>query len=159
MPPDSPIEKNFKLTPQQKKGLEKFGIKNLSDLLHFFPVKYGISFPRRQIYELQNEEKVTVYGLLSELKTGKTWKTRKPFAKATLTDGSGKIKITWIHQPYIAKMFRENSLVKISGKVHQKDGSSFFINPEIDKAKDIPLPILGEDKKDIFLEPTYKETR
>jgi len=159
MPPDSPIEKSFKLTPYQKKSLEKFGIKDLNDLLHFFPVKYGVSFPRRQISELQNEEKVTVYGILSELKTGKTWKTHKPFAKATLADGTGKIKITWIHQPYIAKMFKENSLVKISGKVREKDGSSFFINPEIDKAKDIPLPILGEDKKDTFLESTYKETQ
>jgi len=161
MNPNSLLEENFRLTPFHKKSLQKLGLRTILDLLYFFPVKYSSSLPQKNINELLGDEQVTVYGKIVNLETGKTWKSKKAIAKATLVDQTGKIKILWMHQPYIAKMFRENSIVRVNGKVSQKKDVLCFINPEIEKAEEIPMPILTlpTPAKVEFLEPTYRESR
>lgn len=160
MEPNSLLEENLRLQNHQKKGLEKSGLKTVKDLIRFFPVKYNLSFPQKSIAELKDGDRATIFGKIINLQTGKTWKSRTAMARATLVDQSGKVKILWIHQPYIAKMFQENSLVKISGKATEKNGSLSFLNPEIEKVNDIPMPVLGiENPNESFLEPIYRETR
>lgn len=156
-----PLEENFRLNPKQKSGLKKFGLNTYGDILNFFPIRYEKTLTQKPINGLQKEDEVSVYGRLSNLETGKTWSGKRPFSRGTLVDPTGKIKILWLNQPYLAKMFAGNPLVKISGKVSERKNTLCFVNPTIDKITEIPLPILNQDSenqdKNPF-EPIYKET-
>src|SRR3989344_2167314 len=75
-------------------------------------------------------------------------------AEATVDDGTGKIKIVWFHQAYLAKMIAEGSSVRVEGKVSERNGQLYFSNPKIENTPD--LFTQGQSHS---LYPIYPETR
>lgn len=137
--PDAPLESIFRLSPFQKKALAKMQLKNVADLLRHFPTRYGEAGLVKSIEFLNAGENAVVFGKISKLKLSKTFRSKTPISTAELEDGTGKIKIVWFSQPYIAKMFFEGMLVRVEGKVSQKkDGQLYFSNPKIEKVSSIP---------------------
>ncbi|TSC61074.1 MAG: ATP-dependent DNA helicase RecG [Parcubacteria group bacterium Gr01-1014_107] len=156
---DSTLEEAFRLNKYQKQGLRKLGIETLHDLLYFFPVQYSDFIAPKKISELKGGELAEVFGRVVKLESGKTWRTKRAYAKATLVDETGKVKIFWFSQPYMAKIIGENSLVKVRGKVAERKGSLYIANPSVEKVESIPLPIFSEESEKTYLVPTYRETR
>lgn len=161
--PETPLEKIFRLTPSQKKALAKMQLKTASDLLRHFPLRYGESGQVKSVEFLQAGDNAVVFGRLGKLKAAKTWKSRVNISSAELTDSTGKINLIWFNQPYIAKMFLENDLVRVEGRVSQKrtDGL-YFSNPKIEKASQIPegtSESLFPQEDDLGLSPVYSESR
>ncbi|MFA6269731.1 MAG: ATP-dependent DNA helicase RecG [Candidatus Paceibacterota bacterium] len=160
---DTPIESIQKLSLFQKKALAKMSLKKVSDILRHFPTRYGEAGSVKAIEFLNAGEDVVVFGKISKLKTGKTFKSRVAISTAEVEDSTGKINIIWFSQPYIAKMFFEGMLVRVEGRVSaKKDGSLNFSNPKIEKVTEIPegtsdslFP--GEDN--FNLSPVYPESR
>jgi len=159
------IEKHFKLDLIQKKALAKLGISKIHDLLYYFPFRYTNISEFRHINTLTDGEQVTIIGQISNLKTKKGFKSKIPMGQATITDLTGKINIVWFHQPYLAKMLKEGTTVKVTGKV--SDNKSYGLtltNPEISKEDILPI-----DLHDSLFEkaegnaqygfPIYPETR
>src|SRR3989344_6041269 len=95
---DSPIEQIQRLSPFQKKALSKMRIKSAGDLLTHFPVRYGESGAVKSIEFLNSGESAVIYGKISKLKTGKTFKSHVPIASAEVEDSAGKIKVIWFSQ-------------------------------------------------------------
>ena len=83
-------------------------------------------------------------------------------AEGYLEDSTGKIKLMWFHQPYIAKIIQEGSLVKVQGKISERAGSFAILNPEIESIAVMPDNIgdglFGEGVKE-GVNPVYAETR
>jgi ATP-dependent DNA helicase RecG len=198
---DLPLNGFCTLRPDQKSALKQLGLVTIRDFLYYFPKKYAESSEAVQIQTILNSDKeigddmdgktssggktdaaaVTatesiIFGQISNLKTGRTFKGKLPMATATLTDDTGSVKLMWIRQPYIAKMIQEGSLVKISGKVTKKDsdkgGQPIFINPRIESVGAIPSHIgqplfasnpesenAPELRESISCTPTYAETK
>ena len=163
MTPDTPLEKIFRLSPFQKKALLKMRLKNIEDILRYFPTRYGEAGAIKAIEFLVPGESVVVFGKISNLKTAKTFKSRVAISTAEVEDSTGKIKIIWFNQPYIAKMFFEGMLVRVEGRVSQKkSGELNFSNPKIEKVDHIPdgtsdSLFVGEDNSN--LSPVYSESR
>ncbi|MBN2094343.1 MAG: ATP-dependent DNA helicase RecG [Candidatus Zambryskibacteria bacterium] len=161
--PDTPIEKISRLNPFQKKALIKMKLKSARDLLHYFPARYGEAGLIKTIEYLIAGEQVIVFGKISKLKTSKTYRTRVAISSAELEDATGKIKIVWFNQPYIAKMYAEGSLVRLEGRVSQKKSNqeSYFSNPKIEKVKELPEgtseSLFGDNRSN--LTPVYRESR
>ncbi len=135
MQPAQPLARTFRLTPLQQKALGKLGIHTVGDLLRHLPARYETIEEVRSTASLAAGEKVVVYGMFSQLETGKTWKTKKPLAEAWLSDGTGRIKVRWFHQPYLAKMLQEQTLYKVSGTVSGSGGKLYLSNPEVTRAE------------------------
>lgn len=163
-----PISKHFRLQHDEHTGLLKLGLKTIKDLLWYFPARYGDSAQSKRIGELVVGETATVFGRIKNLKTGKAYIKKIAMAEGTIEDETGNIKAVWFNQPYIAKMIKEDALVRIEGKVSEKrgGGSLYMSNPKIEAVGEIPLNIgdslfnttPGED--DIHtLYPVYPETR
>lgn len=132
-----PLENHFRLTTTQKAGLKRLKIETIHDLLYHFPSRYENLGNSKLVRDLQAGEQAILYGTLSGLKTKKTFRSRMSAAEGWLTDSTGKIKLQWFNQPYIAKMYQEGSTVRISGKVTGKE--SFYIsNPEVTPIDTIP---------------------
>ncbi|MBI2120740.1 MAG: hypothetical protein HYT94_03915 [Parcubacteria group bacterium] len=134
---DSPIEQTFRLQPVQKQALERLNLRTLADLIYYFPSRYSTISEVKNISELVLGEKAVIYGKISGLKTAKGFKSNMTFAEATVEDRSGYVKAVWFRQPYIAKMFFEGDVVKLSGTVAERKGVLDLNNPEIEKTKDL----------------------
>ncbi len=160
--PNTPIEKLHRLNPLQKKALLKMGIRKASDLIRYFPVRYGEAAASKTIEFLEAGESATIFGKISNLETSKTFRSRMAISSATVEDTSGKVKLVWFNQPYIAKMFTEEGLVRVEGRVSlKKDGSLYFSNPKIEKISKIPEGTSGSlfQEADQSLHPVYPESR
>jgi ATP-dependent DNA helicase RecG len=133
--PGDLLEKHFtRLKPEQKRALHKLKIRTIRDLLYHFPSRYETSGPSATIGALTPGAEVTLYGTIRKPDIRRTWKSRRPIAEAWLEDASGKVKLMWFSQPYIAKTLADGMVVKVSGKVAGKDAKVYVANPEIDRS-------------------------
>src|ERR1035437_2417267 len=117
---NSPLSDVLLILPAHKKAMDKLGLKTVRDLLYHFPVRYGDTKEIKYIGTLTAGEEATVFGTVTGLKISKGFRSRIPVSEATLSDETGKIKLVWFHQPYIAKMLHEDATVRVQGKISQK---------------------------------------
>src|SRR3990167_9987882 len=122
---DDLLENHFRLSQSQKKALKKLRILTLRDLLFHFTSRYENITGNKYISMLKIGDDAVIYGKISGLSTRKSFKSRKPIAEGYIEDGTGKIKIIWFNQPYIAKMLRDGALVKLSGKTAGNEKSLY----------------------------------
>jgi len=133
------IEKYFtRLKPEQKRALHKLKIRTIRDLLYHFPARYESAGQTGTIAGISSGAEVTLYGTVRKPDIRKTWKSRRPIAEAWLEDASGKIKMMWFSQPYIAKALHDGMVVKVSGRVAGTDSKIYLANPTIDKSPIAP---------------------
>lgn len=159
------IESQFRLDPLQKKALTRLHIETVRDLLYHFPSRYTDISEVRSIQSLTSGETATILGTLSTLKTKKGFKSKIPMGQATLTDLSGSINIIWFHQPYLAKMLTEGSVVRVTGKISESATYGLTLtNPEIEKEDILPIDIHDslfqkESGAEQYGYPIYPETK
>ena len=133
------LETKFRLDMNQKKALQKLKLFSAHDLLFHFPVRYSDISEIKKISELIPGETSTVYGKISKLKTKKGYRSKIPMGEGEIEDLSGKIKVIWFHQAYLAKMIHEGESVKLTGKVTQSKNGLYLANPEFEKTPDMPI--------------------
>jgi len=136
------IESHFRIDINQKKALGKLGLFKISDLLFLFPTRYTDISEFRHINTLKNGDQATIIGIISNLKTKKSFKSKIPIGEATITDLTGKINIIWFHQPYLAKMLKNGSTVRVTGKISENNTYGLTLtNPEINKEDILPIDL------------------
>ncbi len=163
---NTPLEKIFRLSPNQKKGLEKLKLATVSDLLYYFPVRYGDFNKLSYIRNLKNGDNVNIYATVKSIRASKTFKTKITMTEAVLEESSGdKIKAIWFSQPYISKILQEGISARFSGVVSSNKNGLYLANPEFGKVSEIPLEKTGslfEEKskeEELAIFPVYRETK
>ena len=135
MNPGDLIDQHFlRLRSDQKRALKKLGVATIRDLLYHFPSRYEASGPAGTIASVAPGAEVTLVGTISKPEAKRSWKTRRPMGEAWLEDASGKIKLRWFSQPYIAKSLHEGQVVKVSGRVTGSPDKPYLSNPEIERS-------------------------
>ena len=147
------IEQNFQLSPRQKTALEKLGLKTIKDLLFHFPSRYENFSERKNISNLVDGDKTTVFGEVLEASLGKTWKKKMAISEISVGDNTGIIKAVWFHQPYMAKIIKIGDKIALTGKVSNGKGGLRMSNPNFEKISNYEA--LGEGS---VLLPIYPET-
>ncbi len=132
-----------RLRIDQKLALEKLGIATIRDLLYHFPARYENAGPTGTISSATTSSDVTLYGTIRKPKTRKAWKSRRPIAEAWIEDASGRLKIMWFSQPYIAKTLADGMVVKATGRMAGTSEKLYLANPEIERT-----PVKPEDVHD-----------
>lgn len=159
------LETKFRLDEKQKKALHRLKIFSVADLLFHFPVRYSDISEVKRIEDLIPGDMATVYGKVSKLKTKKAFRSKIPMGEGEIEDLSGKLKIIWFNQAYLAKMMKSGDMVKLTGKATSGKNGLYLANPEFEKMPDMPID--GHDtlfkkngKENIgFSYPVYAETR
>ena len=159
------LEIKFRLDINQKKALHRLNLFSVHDLLFHFPVRYSDTSELKKISELIPGEIATVYGKISKLKTRKAFRSRIPMGEGEIEDLSGKIKIIWFNQAYMAKMTHNGENVKLTGKITQGKSGIYLANPEVEKTPDLQINShnsifnKNENEEGGFSYPIYHETR
>lgn len=137
---DSNISDHLRVMDKQKKALKRLGIVSIGDLLYHFPVRYSNMSTVSSIAQAQDDELVTVYGVISNPTIKKTFKGGVPVAEARLTDLENKsIKVLWFNQAFVAKTLKDGQIVKLSGRVSDGKYGKTLTNPEFEKLSTLPI--------------------
>ena len=86
---NSPLQKIFRLNDNQKKGLAKLKLETVSDLLYYFPARYGDFETLSYIKNLRSGDEVNIYAKVISIKASKTFKTKMTMTEAVLQENSG----------------------------------------------------------------------
>ncbi|MCH7529870.1 ATP-dependent DNA helicase RecG [Patescibacteria group bacterium] len=164
---DDTIEKHFnRLGHTHKQALKKLNLVTIGDLLFHYPSRYESISDTKPIADLKKGDTAVLYGKIHSLKTKKAFRKKTPIAEGFIEDSTGKIKVIWFHQPYIAKMIENGSHVKLAGKVTGSETSLYLANPEIAVVSEIPLDTgdslfknNGDKQNKQMFYPVYPESR
>jgi ATP-dependent DNA helicase RecG len=148
---DSPITVVKGLTPNVAAKFAKLNVRVVRDLLYFFPRRYVDYSQRKPISELVEGKEQTIIGTIWEARVASLGSRRG--TEAIVGDETGNIRVVWFNQPYLAKSFRTNARVVISGTVSEFKGHKVFESPEWELLKDKELIHTGR------LVPVYPLTR
>jgi len=150
----TPIEENFRLTDAQKKAFKKLGLKTVRDLLFYFPSRYESFSERKNIANLQEGDKTTIYGKIVDSKNERSFKKGMSFTQITVSDFTGTINAVWFRQPYVANILRVGDKVALTGKISNGKYGLSISNPTYEKVSSYEA--LGENGENLAV---YPETR
>ncbi len=140
MQPSDPVTSAFRLQEKQKKALKKLRIHTVRDLLYHVPARYADISTITPLSQVTNGDRVTLFGTMEKIEARKTYRSKVPVTKGRFRDIEGTaIAITWFHQPYIARMIGDSSMVKVTGTISEHGGKPTMVNPEIETTSDLPI--------------------
>jgi len=125
---DSPITVIKGITPNVANRFAKLNVGAVRDLLYFFPRRYVDYSQRKPISELIEGEEQTIIGIIWQARVATLGNRRG--TEAIVGDETGNIRVVWFNQPYLARSFRTNARVVISGTVSLFKGQKVFESPE-----------------------------
>ncbi len=127
-PLDSPITVIKGISASVEKKFAKLNVRTVRDLLYFFPRRYVDYSQKKPISELVEGEEQTIIGTIWQARVA-TLGNRQG-TEAIIGDETGNIRAVWFNQPYLAKSFRTNSWIVVSGTVSLFKGHKVFESPE-----------------------------
>lgn len=110
------------------KDFKKLDIITIQDLLLYFPFRYEDLSKVSTIEDLVPDEVATVQGRVVSIKARRSPRKRMMLTEGIIEDDTGRIKVVWFNQPYLAKSLRSGTKVSLSGRVDDKYGLS-LVNP------------------------------
>ncbi len=131
MSPDDSLSKHFRLMKPQEAALRKLGIRTVRDLLYHFPFRYEHGGASGSAAQLVPGTKVSLIGILGKLEAKKLWRSRRAATEGWFSDSSGRVKVLWFNQPYMAKMAPQGVPVKVTGSVSGTVEKPYITNPEV----------------------------
>jgi ATP-dependent DNA helicase RecG len=148
---DSPITVIKGVAISMANKFAKFNVRTVHDLLYFFPRRYVDYSQRKPVSALIEGEEQTIIGTIWQARVA-TLGYRKG-TEAIVGDETGNVRVVWFNQPYLAKKFRTNARVVISGTVGLFKGHKVFESPEWELLEDKELIHTGR------LVPVYPLTQ
>jgi len=135
------------------KKLERLGIFTVKDLLYFFPRVYeDVRLVTNIDDAVEFDKKYTILGTVSSIQNTRTRSRRLTIQKATVSDDSGFINITWFNQPFLVNTLKEGMTAYFTGKLNPKKLLPEFSSPtydivnsdQINSARIVPVyPLTG----------------
>jgi ATP-dependent DNA helicase RecG len=127
---DAPLTAIQGIGPKSAKTLEKLGLRTLADLLWHLPRRYDDYSQLKTINRLWYGEEVTIICAVDAIRVRPARAGQLKLVEATVSDGTGALRVTWFNQPWIADRLRPGRAVVLSGKVDQYLGRLTMANPE-----------------------------
>ena len=112
--------------PKKAEKLNKLGIYTIKDLLYYFPRQFEDRSVIKKIAQLEDEEKVTVKALITNIESY-TPKKGMTITRIDVKDDTGFAKLTFFNKEYIKNTFRVGDSILAFGKV-KKNGRFVELN-------------------------------
>ena len=129
----TPVSELNKVGKASSKKLAYLGIKNVKDLLYYFPFRYEDYRKIVPVAQLRAGELVTICGQVELIANKKSFKSRKTITEALVSDKSGSVRIVWFNQPYITKNIQAGDVLFLSGKTQADMLGPKLVSPIYEK--------------------------
>lgn len=117
--------------PKRAEKLHKLNIFTLKDLIYYFPRQYEDRSVIKKISQLENEDKVSIKGIITKIQTYNPRKGMK-ITRMDVRDDSGYINMSFFNQEYITKVFKSGDSILAFGKVKVENNFKEFIPIEVE---------------------------
>ncbi|PIZ69913.1 MAG: DNA helicase RecG, partial [Candidatus Portnoybacteria bacterium CG_4_10_14_0_2_um_filter_43_36] len=154
----TPVEKIPRVGPAFLKKLHRLGIKTAGQLLYHFPHRYEDFSNLIPISQVKIGGPFCFQGQITDIKNIRTFRKRMMLTQAALQDPTGKLKVMWFNQPYLANTLKKGTFVCLAGKISGKGKSIYLSNPAYEKLPDNFREIDFELSHTGRLIPVYPET-
>lgn len=121
-----------KLSTKREQALRSFGIRNLVDLLYFFPRRYIDKSDIKPIRMLSDsDEPVSVLGKVEAIQIQGYKQKRR--LEVQVTDNTGSLKAVWFKGwKYVISQFKEGDLVSLFGKTKRYGSWLSMAHPDLE---------------------------
>lgn len=119
--------------PKLAAALEQLNVRDISQLLYYFPRDYRDYSALKTIRELAPNETTTIIATVTQTGTAIGAKQRKDFL-ARVSDGTGALSLRFFSQHYLAARISPGKQIVLRGKVSQFRDSLQMTNPEWERA-------------------------
>lgn len=147
---DDPVTVLKGVGDAQAKKFAKLGIKNIFNLVDYYPRSYQDYSVISGISQLKPGQ-VSIKAKIKQAK-GRYVKFGLHITEAIASDNSGSVKIVWFNQPYRAATLKLNQEYFISGIFELRNRSFSISNPSIELVSDMPVNTAR-------IIPVYRETK
>ncbi len=114
--------------------LKRLGVTTVLDLLTYFPRRHDDFSLVTPIAQAQPGERVSVRGRLEHVRAVHTPRRHLRLTEASITDGTGHLRVVWFNQPYLAKKLRIGDHLILAGKVDRDPAGRLTLqNPAQDR--------------------------
>ena len=136
--------------PKRAEKLHKLNIFTLKDLIYYFPRQYEDRSKVKKINQLENEEKVTIKGVITRMESYSPKKGMN-IIRMDMRDDTGYIKLSFFNQEYIKRVFKSGDSIVVFGKVKIENNFKEFVPIEIEHYSSKP-------QSNCKIEPVYPLT-
>jgi ATP-dependent DNA helicase RecG len=112
--------------------LQSLGLRNLGDLLYYFPRRYDDYSQMKPINRLQYGDELSILASVYSCTSRPVRGGQMQLTEAVVTDGTGFLRLTWFNRPFIAAQLVKDTQLVVSGKVDQFLGRLVMTNPEFE---------------------------
>ncbi|MFH1326411.1 MAG: DEAD/DEAH box helicase, partial [Candidatus Falkowbacteria bacterium] len=130
---DTTIEKINKIGTAVAQKLNKLGIKNVQDLLEYYPFRYDDYSQIVKISELQAGQKASVQGILEFIQNKRSPRKRMMITEAIISDETGQLKVIWFNQQFISRTLKVGERVSLAGLVQEDVTGPQMVGPEYER--------------------------
>ncbi len=132
---DDPLAPTLLRTTEQFiDALESVGICAAGDLILMLPRAHEDLSQVRTLDDVEEGEKVSLRGVVSDLKIIRTRKQRKFLVQAVFTDANGnQCQIVFFNQPHIARMLPQDMELVLTGKIGTVRGKLTLQSPTFER--------------------------
>ncbi len=118
------------------KLLTKLGIRQLEDLLYYFPRDYKDKSIISEIKDLLPENSYTIKAVIEDKPQESRTRNGLTITKCKAFDDSGKVTLTWFNNKYIKNLISKGEEYLFHGKVKQLGREKVIEAPEFEKTSD-----------------------
>jgi ATP-dependent DNA helicase RecG len=97
--------------------LKTLGLSNVRDLLFYYPARYEDYSQIIKIKDLRPETKCTVQGVVEKISNRITPYKRQKITECWVQDETGRLKIIWFNQFYLAAQIKAGDRLSLAGKI------------------------------------------
>jgi ATP-dependent DNA helicase RecG len=130
---DTEIKKLSKIGAKFSKQFENLGVKNVRDLLYFFPFRYEDFSQTEKISDLSKGQSANIIGIIELIQNKKSPRKRINITEALISDETESIKAIWFNQPFIARNLKVGDKISLSGKISEDYGGFMINSPAYEK--------------------------
>ncbi|SCI73754.1 ATP-dependent DNA helicase recG [uncultured Clostridium sp.] len=128
--------------PKRASKLSKLGIFTVSDLVYYFPRQYEDRNNLKKIFELENEEKVTIRVIVNSIETSNIRKGLV-ITKIGVRDETGFARLVFFNQEYISSTLKKGDTILVFGKVKKNSHGVELSSCEIEQMTNNPKNTCG----------------
>ena len=121
--------------PNKATLLNKIGIKNLEDLITYYPRGYEDRGKPKKIAELADGEEALIEAVVTSKMSEHFIRKNMKIYKLMVRDDTGSCQITWFNQSYLKNKFTYGKTYKFYGRVTNKLGRVEMNSPVFDEEK------------------------
>lgn len=128
--------------PKRANKLNKLGIFTVFDLVYYFPRQYEDRNNLKKIFELEDEEKVTIRVIVNSIETSNIRKGLV-ITKIGVRDETGFARLVFFNQEYISSTLKKGDTILVFGKVKKNSHGVELSSCEIEQMTNNPKNTCG----------------